>query len=182
MCLITPEGQELSRIVGKAIAKDLSDQEASAPFFKPGFETRHRSVYTSPIYMSPDANKWVIAYVTPVGTREKTDGILHYEHSLEVYQRALLHGLDASHGFVVAVNRTGWVVADTRRKVPVAKKNDSEDAAAYFAAFRFGNKTVSELLASIDSGTEVVGDDGITYDAAYQNVEHWTLIAFKAES
>ena len=37
MCLTNPHGSEISRIVGKEIAYNLSNEEAGAGFFAPGF-------------------------------------------------------------------------------------------------------------------------------------------------
>ena len=89
MCLINVEGAEVSRIVGKEIADDLALDEADAIFFKPGFEQNPRKAYVSPTYMSPDADKWVIAYVTPILAAREKKAILHYEHTLAVYQDVL---------------------------------------------------------------------------------------------
>lgn len=85
MCLIDPNGHEISRIVADKIApdEDLSTEEAAAPFFAPGFAQKHRHTHVA--YMSPDADKWVIAYVTPIVVAGKKEAILHYEHTVEAY-------------------------------------------------------------------------------------------------
>jgi hypothetical protein len=66
MCLIDPQGAEISRIVKNAIAYDLATNETQNVFFAPGFALRPRTVYVSPLYMSADADKWVLGYVTPI--------------------------------------------------------------------------------------------------------------------
>ncbi|MDH3451520.1 MAG: hypothetical protein OEN20_03810, partial [Gammaproteobacteria bacterium] len=60
MCLIDASGPELARIVGNKIADDLSPDESEAIFFGPSFAQRPRTVFVSPLYMSPDAHKWVL--------------------------------------------------------------------------------------------------------------------------
>jgi hypothetical protein len=49
MCLIDPNGAEISRIVGNAIAHDLDTGESDNVFFAPSFKLKPRTVYISPI-------------------------------------------------------------------------------------------------------------------------------------
>src|SRR5262245_3687143 len=58
MCLIDPQGAEISRIVKNSIAYDLATNETQNVFFAPGFALHPRTVYVSPLYMSADADKW----------------------------------------------------------------------------------------------------------------------------
>ncbi|HET6522823.1 MAG TPA: hypothetical protein VFG47_23810, partial [Geminicoccaceae bacterium] len=92
MCLIGRDGAEVARIVDKRVAHDLSPDETGAIFFTAGFALPPRGVHVSPLYMSVDADKWVVGYVTPIDVDGGTPAILHFEHSLAVYQDALGRG------------------------------------------------------------------------------------------
>jgi hypothetical protein len=180
MCLINPEGAEISRIVGNVIAYDLATNESEAIFFAPGFALRPRTVYTSPIYMSPDANRWVVGYVTPVFGDYETQAILHYEHGLQVYQQALNKDLEGDDRFIVAVDSDGWVISDSRKAVATEKRADSESPADYFEHFTLGDMDLAQLVARLGGGAK--GSGALTtaagrYDVAYQTDGHWTLIA-----
>ncbi len=183
MCLINLEGAEVSRIVDKEIADDLALDEADAPFFKPGFEQKPRKVYISPTYLSPDAGKWVIAYVTPILVANEKKAILHYEHTLAVYQDALNKGMSGDQRFIVAVNTDGLVVSDSRERIPVEKRGTSEEAETYFKRFEFAGMTAEELKKTIrsENGEQsgVLSDGGSSYFVAYETVEHWTLFVFE---
>ncbi len=144
MCLITSEGAEVSRIVGNEIADDLALDEADAIFFKTGFEQKNRKVHVSPAYMSPDADIWVIAYVTPIVVANEKKAILHYEHTLAVYQDALNKDMNGDQRFIVVVNPDGWVVSDSRERILIEKRGTSEEAEKYFKRFEFAGMTAEE--------------------------------------
>lgn len=183
MCLINPEGVEIPRIVGNRIAHDLSDQEASTIFFTPGFAQRPREVYVSPVYMSPDVDKWVVAYVTPVVSRSKKRAILHYEHDLTVYQMALNDDFDdirPGDAFIVAIDEDGWVISDSRRQISLLKRGDSEERADYFEQFRLGELTLAEVRSAV-GGSERAGagrlsNDAGTFEVAYKTAGRWTIL------
>jgi hypothetical protein len=180
MCLIDPHGAEISRIVKNSIAYDLATNETENVFFAPSFALRPRTVYISPLYISQDANKWVLGYVTPIVVDNVTKAILHYEHGLAVFQQALNKGQDGSSVHMLAVDGDGWVVSDSRKPVATEKKGDSESPADYFEHFALGQMDLAQLMARLGGGAkgsgEVTTADG-HYDVAYQTVGHWTLIA-----
>jgi hypothetical protein len=179
MCLIDPNGAEISRIVGSAIAHDLDLGESDNVFFRPGFALKPRTVYVSPIYISGDAHKWVVAYVTPIVVAGETRAILHYEHGLAVYQDALNKGMSGADEFIVAVHPDGWVISDSRVPVGIAARGALESPADYFTPFAWGGMTVQELKSRLGggpSGAAAVAVDGKAYDVAYQTVEQWTLV------
>jgi len=134
MCLINRTGLELVRIVGNAVApdEDLSGEEARAIFFEAGFSAGRRRVSVSPLYMSPDARKWVIAYTTPIVIEGKKKAILHYEHGLDIFQKALNKGVSGTKRYVIAVTGDGFVISDSRLKIALDQKNGTDDRAAYF--------------------------------------------------
>lgn len=179
MCLIDPSGSEISRIVGSKIAHDLSHEEASASFFEPSFAQRFRSVYVAPAYVSPDVDRWVVAYVTPIVVEDDKKAILHYEHGLDVYQNALQR-LSAPAGVIrLAVTDEGWIVWDSRKSVDIAKVDDSEDPSDYFDQFRLGDRDFGEILAAAESDEPIVDADGRRYRIAARQVKDWYLIAYR---
>ena len=176
MCLIDANGPELARIVGQEIANDLSPDESGAVFFKPGFDAKPKSVYVSPIYMSPDANMWVLAYVSPVVVGGNNKAILHYEHGLTVYQNALNKGVKNER--LIAVSADGYVISDSSSPIDTNKSGEKEDQADYFAPFSFGGKDLTGAMAALDSG-ESLDEGGKSYSGAYKKVGGWTLFAFQ---
>ncbi len=177
MCLIDPTGTEITRIVGNEIApdSDLSTEEAKADFFKPGFAERPRRVYVTNPYVSPDANKWVLAYVTPVMAGDQKKAILHYEHGLEVYQDAVNKGMEGADHFLLVVSRGGFVISDSRRFVAIEKSGESEDPADYFQHLDDvsprGLVGVYEGVGSNKTGATRISDGGAAYDVAFAAVE-----------
>lgn len=184
MCLIDPQGAEISRIVGNEIAQDLATDEADAQFFAPGFDTEHRKVYLSPIYLSPDANKWVVAYVTPVLVDGKKKSILHYEHALTAYTSALMRQAKMQGGNIIVVTDTGHVIFDSQREIPIERMNAKEALGDYFNAFTLAGHDVDGLKDALGSGdTEgsgrVTGADA-EYELAFRQVGRWTVIVWEA--
>jgi hypothetical protein len=177
MCLIDPTGTELTRIVGDEIApdSDLSTEEAQAAFFKPGFAEAPRRVYVSNPYMSPDAHKWVLAYVTPVMADGEKKAILHYEHGLEVYQAAVNKGLNGDGRYLLVVSRGGFVISDSRKSPAIAKSGDAEDPADYFQHLDdVSPKSLVKVYESVGgnkTGTAKISDGGVDFDVAYAVVE-----------
>lgn len=181
MCLIDENGHEISRIVEGEIAHDLSTDEAQAIFFQPGFALAPFEVYVSPIYMSPDVSRWVVAYVTPIKVGDENKAILHYEHDLTVYQGLLVDGLRGSDQVLLAVNQDGWIVADSRREIPTAQPGGSEAPEDYFERFALGGRTLDDLLGGDGTGGGTVMLEQASGRIAWRTVEHWTLVAFEAE-
>ena len=177
MCLIDPTGTELTRIVGNEIAPDadLSTEEAQAAFFKPGFAEQPRRVYVTNPYMSPDAHKWVLAYVTPVMAGDQKKAILHYEHGLEVYQQAVNKGLAGDDRYLLVVSQGGFVISDSRRVPAVEKRGDSENPSDYFEQLDNvspnGLAKVYESVGDNKTGAAKISADGVDYGVAYAVVE-----------
>lgn len=178
MCLISKDGPELARIVGREVATDLSPDESGAVFFQPSFQLKPRKAYISPIYMSPDANKLVVAYATPVMMGEEKNAILHYEHGLNAFQEKMNGGLSENNLFLVVVNRDGRIVSDSRASIPIVKRGDDENVENYLPVFNMAGIGVQEIIATADRKGLVDGEGAARYDVAYERVEQWTLIAF----
>jgi hypothetical protein len=123
--------------------------------------------------MSPDANKWVLAYVTPVVVGGDNKAILHYEHGLNVYQDALNKGVQDE--WVLAVNGDGFIISDSRNPVPVAKDGDHEDQAHYFTSF-----PLAAAKASLDQ-KQTLDVEGVSYTGAYKQVGNWAIFALEQQ-
>ncbi len=180
MCLIDPAGNEISRIVGNRIADDLSHDEARAEFFAPGFAHKPRSVYVSPLYLSEDSSKWVVAYVTPIMVGDSKRAILHYEHGIDGFQRTLNRDLAGDDVFLLTIDAKGLVIADSRHPIAVNASGHRAAANDYFQRFEFGGQSLAGVQARVDARQTVRGADGREYVAAYARVEDWTLLAFRA--
>ncbi|WP_299820191.1 PDC sensor domain-containing protein [uncultured Jannaschia sp.] len=176
MCLIDPEGKEISRIVGKEIAHDLAIDEADAPFFEPGFSTPHRKVHISPIYMSPDAEKWVVAYVTPVILDGEKKSILHYEHSLTAYTLPLEHQSRATGANIMLMTESGHVIYDSTREIAIELEENFENLDDYFSELQLFD---IEYFKAVNSGGfgEIAGPNG-PIEVAIRDVGDWIVVAW----
>ena len=185
MCLIDETGTEISRVVKNEIAYDLSHEEASANFFAPTFAEKPREVYLAPIYLSPDVHRWVTAYATPVDVHGRKKAILHYEHGLDFYERTLRAGVapDGERTLLTAT-ADGWVIFDSRKKIPIEQIGESDEPADYFEQFSVGGLSLSELRNAVAKGeTEgaatVKAKDGQKLDVAFKTLGDWVLVAFE---
>ena len=111
-CLIDKSGQEHSRLVLSRIAyaDDLSPDEEFAPFFEPSFEKNMGEVHVQYPYVSPDTERWVFAYTSPVvlGDGQKP-AFFHFEMPITVFQK--LVNVDVGRMYIVDPN--GFIIADS---------------------------------------------------------------------
>jgi hypothetical protein len=184
MCLINAKGHEISRIVEGEIADDLSTEEAQNIFFGPSFAQAPRSAYVSPIYISPDVQRWVIGYATPIEVEGKNRAILHYEHDLAAFQELLRQGLADDGRHLLAVTPEGWIIADSRQVIATEQRGDSTAPADYFEAFAVegvGLEGLKQELGGRPSGHGTVVLDGAPHQVAWQTVKLWTLVGFEKD-
>jgi hypothetical protein len=180
MCFIDHSGAEIARVEGGAVSQELDSDESDALFFAPSFALPERRVHIAPAYFSADAGGWVVAYVTPIAVGGENKAILHYEHDLAFYQAMLTKGWSGEDRFIAAIDRTGWVLADSRRAIPVRQRGEAADAAAYFKKFDLrglGIADVRRRLGSGESGSGKLVLGGTAYAVAYRTVQDWTVIA-----
>lgn len=175
MCLINEKGEEISRIVGKEVAPDaeLATDETNSSFFKAAFAKEVKQVFVGPIYLSADANKWVVAYSTPIRGADRKAAILHYEHGLGVYQQNLDKDTKGGDLFVLAVDRQGYVVSDSRKRPGVDKQGEKKELADYFA------KLPAALAGAVklgSEGTATLSLDGAPHIVAFKPVQDWTIL------
>ncbi len=188
MCLIDKDGPELTRIVGRQIApdSDLSPDESGAAFFKPGFAEKPKRAYISQPYMSPDANKWVLAYTTVVMVDGAKQAILHYEHGLEVFQDALSRDVAGTDRFILAVSKDGYVISDSRKVLNNDMQGEKESLGDYYQTLEAATgKAVAGVFQGIGSGKKgsaIVKEGGAEYAVAYARVAgDWTLLAIERQ-
>jgi hypothetical protein len=183
MCLIGANGAEVSRIVGREIADDLASDESDAIFFKPAFAQPARKVHISQVYMSEDARKWVLAYVTPIHVEGQNKAILHYEHSLELFQNVLRAEEDEPERVVLAVDADGFVLSDSRRTIAIDERMGSDKLRDYFQRFSLDGlglevaKAKAGIAGREGSGTIQVGAQ--SFSIAMKPVEDWTIVVYE---
>ena len=111
-CIIDRTGQEHSRLVLSRIAydDDLSPDEEFSPFFEPSFEKNLGEVHIQFPYVSPDTQRWVFAYTSPVvlGDGQKP-AFFHFEMPITVFQE--LVNVDVGRMYIVDPN--GFIIADS---------------------------------------------------------------------
>ena len=172
MCLIDLDGREVSRIVGDEIAHDLATDEASASFFAPGFATPYRKVYVAPLYLSTDADKWVVAYVTPILVEGEARSILHYERGLSAYT-AILDRVSAATGAkLLVVTASNHLVYDSRAPVFTGAIDDAVMLDDSFARLDAAAPDAVGWLAPF------LGRPAGSVAAATRIVEDWMIVAW----
>ncbi|MDF2422451.1 MAG: sensor histidine kinase [Nitrosopumilus sp.] len=111
-CLIDSAGQEHTRLTFKEIAPDddLSSEEAGAPFFEPSFLINKGEVHLQYPYVSPDSERWVFAYTTPIVKNDGTKpAFYHFEMPIVVFQELV----DTNVGRMYVVDPNGFIIADS---------------------------------------------------------------------
>lgn len=114
-CLIDHFGQEHARLVLEEIApvEDLSSEEGATPFFAPSFQTEVGEVYIQAPYVSPDTERWVFAYTTPIVISDGSKpAFYHFEMPLNLFQDLLA----PQDGRMYVVDENGLVIADSANK------------------------------------------------------------------
>lgn len=127
ICLLDKTGQEHARSTLGQIAhhEDFSSIEAQAPFFSPTMALKAGEVHIQYPYLSPDANKWVFSYSSPIVLADETNvGLLHYELPVALFGQLIHHDTllkdNASRLFIL--DPTGLIVADNKLKIALDKK------------------------------------------------------------
>jgi hypothetical protein len=180
MCLIDATGTEISRIVRNQIAYDLSSSEADNAFFAPSFKRKSRTTYIVPLYISQDVDKWVVAYTTPIEFAGKSAAILHYERGLDVYQAALNKEPVAPDTYIVAVDGNGFVVSDSRKAIPTAKRGEETDPATYFEKFSLNGRSLGDIQTLLkDKVDGALTLEGVTYMVALEKVADWIIVGIQ---
>jgi len=111
-CIIDRTGQEHARLVLSRIAydEDLSPDEEFSPFFEPSFEKNLGEVHHQFPYVSPDTERWVFAYTSPVVLSDgQKPAFFHFEMPITVFQK--LVNVDVGRMYIV--DPDGFIIADS---------------------------------------------------------------------
>ncbi|MFN3077806.1 MAG: hypothetical protein ABT940_13190, partial [Alphaproteobacteria bacterium] len=176
MCFIDEHGHEVMRFIDGIPRYDLSTNEISNAFFGVGFKLDAKQVSPPQIYVSPDAQQWVVGYVTPIFFDERKIGLLHYEYKLSKFVEGMT--FDFRHGsdeWASLVDDEGYIIWDTREPTRIAHEQRS-----------IGGKKIDNFkkMSSVESaaialGTEGEGkitENGVTWMVVYKPVLGWTVV------
>ena len=177
-CIIDLTGQEHARLVLKNIAPDvdLSSEEASAPFFEPSFKINKDDAHIQYPYISPDTNRWVFAYTSPIvlGDNEKP-AFYHFEMPISIFQNIIKPEL----GRMYVIDSEGILIADSQHDFN-AKANDLEN---YFPTIETISdsrdfKNIVEKMKINDSGTMSFKDGENTHHIVFTHLSifDWILV------
>jgi diguanylate cyclase (GGDEF)-like protein len=159
-CIIDEHGHELARVTEGVAAHthELSEEEASAPFFHPTFDLTEGAVYQAAPYVSPDTGTWVISNSTWVELDDASRWIVHFEVSLDSFAEYLSTGGTDTH--VAIVDRAeGRILLQDGSPLP------GTDPAGLFPLTEWSHE-----LAHGDSGAQgTISIDG--HDAAYRIID-----------
>jgi len=166
-CLIDTSGQEHARLVLKKIEVDenLSSEEESNPFFEPSFQKQRDDVHIQTPYISPDTNRWVIAYISPVVLGDETKpAIFHFEMPITLFQDLV----DVDHGRMYVVDPNGFIIADSYHQYP--STNIPQNFEDYFPSIdTVFPPTFAEVMHEIkgneQGATKYLVDDELHYVA-----------------
>src|SRR5574338_36419 len=185
-CLIDATGQEHARLVLKKIAPDdnLSPSESSASFFAPTFTTRMDSVHIQYPYVSPDTNRWVFAYSSPVVLGDgEIPAIYHFEMPMTIFHSLV----KTDSGRTYIIDKNGYLVADSG--FDFTKQPVKETPSEYFPpTSSISNsddfKAMLSRITSTDEGTTSYEDNGQTHYLAYKKMPNfdWVLVYEKPQS
>jgi signal transduction histidine kinase len=156
-CLIDATGQEHTRLTFQEIAPDddLSSEEAGAPFFEPSFMINKGEVHLQYPYVSPDSERWVFAYTTPIVKNDGTKpAFYHFEMPIVVFQELV----NTDVGRMYVVDPDGFIIADSDdSSLANAKYNVAPDTIT-----NFDPREYFPPIKSISDSSE--------YDEVFQNM------------
>jgi len=154
-CLIDVTGQEHARLVLTQIEVDefLSPDEKAAPFFTPSFAKERDEVHIQFPYLSPDTNRWVFAYTSPVvlGDNEKP-AFYHFEMPLTIFQDIV----KIDHGRMMVIDPQGYIIADSQNdfsKIEILPEFGDYFPSAYAT---FQSETIEKILQQTHTEQEGV--------------------------
>jgi len=183
-CIIDMSGQEHARLVLSSIESDenLSPDEKLSPFFEASFEKNLDEVHIEFPYLSPDTNRWVFAYTSPIvlGNEEKP-AIYHFEMPISIFQDIV----DVNHGRMYVIDPQGFLIADSESHY--SSTNISEEFSEYFPQVSkiFPDDTFAEIMQNVktsDQGTiSYTGDGGDIYHGVYSKLPTFDWILFYQE-
>lgn len=184
-CIIDASGQEHARLVLGQIEVDeyLSSEEASAPFFEPSFMIAQNDVHVQYPYVSPDTERWVFAYTSPIelGNSQKS-AIYHFEMPMTVFETLL----DDHDGGMYVIDPNGYIIASSSKSVTtdvLSFEPEQQFPSVQTVFAEEAPRILGEMkLNEIGSSSYVV--DGETRYLVYERLStfDWILVHEKPES
>jgi signal transduction histidine kinase len=178
-CIIDTSGQEHARLVLTKIESDenLSPNESSAPFFEPSFMKKRDEVHVQYPYVSPDTNRWVFAYVSPIELDNgQKPAIYHFEMPLSVLQKLL----KTDDGRFYVLDPAGYVIADSAGSVPgdTISFVPEKQFPPFQSVFASSTSDVLDEMISHDSGDGFYFVNGEKHYYVYEKLStfEWILI------
>lgn len=179
-CLIDVSGQEHVRLVLKKIApdSDLSSEEKSVSFFEPSFEKSIDEVHVQYPYISPDTNRWVFAYASPIvlGDTQKP-AIFHFEMPMSIFHDLL----EINNGRMYVVDPKGYLISDSyhylERELSIEFEKNFPSVNTILPQTEFD--MFKQRIKSEDSGQfQYVDANGDTNYAVFKKLEvfDWILV------
>ncbi|MBT5200886.1 MAG: sensor histidine kinase [Thaumarchaeota archaeon] len=186
-CVIDFTGQEHARLVLSKIEtnENLSPDEETSPFFEPSFMKQKDEVHVQYPYVSPDTNRWVFAYTSPVelGSGQKP-AIYHFEIPMTTFSDLL--DVHVDDGRVYVLDPQGFVVADSAN--PISDTVLSIDPVSHFPPFQSvfadGNSEILNKMNSNDVGSGTYVVNGVEHVFVYEHLStfDWILVHDKSVS
>ena len=184
-CLIDSSGQEHARLVLTKIApnEDLSSEEATAPFFEPSFMKQRDEVHVQYPYVSPDTERWVFAYTSPIQLDNgQKPAFYHFEMPMTVFQNMLQ--VESGRAYVVDPN--GFIVADSEGVVSteVVSLDPKKQFPSFQSVYAEDDSDVLDdmRLKGVGDGVHIV--NGEEYYFVYEKLSTfgWILVYEKPKS
>jgi hypothetical protein len=183
MCLIDPKGREMARIVNGDIDGSLSPDETGNPFFKVGMAKGQKQVQIGPVYHSTDVERWVIGFATPVVIKGEKVALLHYEYGLKLFEEAALSDLGERPGrFLVMIDKTGRILADSRAGLTAEKQDAQSKAESAFPAFADLPADQMALVLGSKEGQRIVNREGRRFEMVWRPAGEWIIVGFEPVS
>jgi len=184
-CLIDSSGQEHARLVLTKIATDddLSSEESSAPFFESSFMKQRDQVHVQYPYVSPDTERWVFAYTSPIQLDNgQKPAIYHFEMPMTVFQKML----DIESGRAYVVDPAGFIVADSAGSVPtnVVSFEPEEQFPPFQSVYASDSSSILADMVSNEIGDGMYLVNGEEYYFVYEKLStfDWILVYEKPKS
>ncbi|MBI5146951.1 MAG: methyl-accepting chemotaxis protein [Thaumarchaeota archaeon] len=174
-CIIDRTGEEHARLVLSETASDadLSSSESASPFFDASFKIDKNKTYIQYPYLSPDTNRWVFAYTSPVvlGDGEKP-AFYHFEMPIEIFQNVVKS--DTTIGRMFVLDPSGFLVSDTGYEYE--KYGSSEDTSSYFPSSSMISKSddfgkITKDMMSGKTGYGTYQDNGEVHYVVYKPLD-----------
>lgn len=170
-----------SNTIVKVVQGDIVDPEEAWPLQTPFAWTvslRGQSKPpASPVYLSKQLDRWVVAHARMVTSGRGKNALLHAEFDLASLQDSLSRKSLPERIELLAVTQNGWVVFDSRTAISTQGSSNSDDPADYFDQFELNGMSIQELVRAKAKGEVLYADDGMHREIAVSKADSWYLVS-----